>query len=178
LGPAHADSFDGTICLFALMANKIGTIIYPAAQVAWRDGRRTQKTTPRAQFLREMEGHTPRPGALRYNDDELGCERGWRPGSCVILGPSVCHQIAAHRAIDPRVNDATFGLDGRVLATATDPRWFCRVTVEIIPAGAMAENAHGTDNPFSLHARDPWPPGLRRKVCMLVKEHCWGKLPL
>lgn len=179
LKSAHADSFDGTICYFAVMSsNKVGTNIYPAAQVAWRDAKRTQTTTPQAQFLEEMEVKNARAPALRYNDDELGAERGWRSGSCVVLAPSVCHQIAKHQATDPTVDDATVGLDGSVLATATDPRWFCRVTLEITPAGEKAQKVHGIDNPFSLHSKDDWPSGLRSKVCMLVKEHCWGRLPL
>eukprot|EP01050_Picozoa_sp_SAG11_P031005 SAG11_NODE_9426_length_913_cov_0.859951_2_plen_228_part_01 len=73
---AHADSFDGTICYFALMSTKIGTNIYPAAQVAWRDRERTQATTPQAQFLHEMDSSSSRPPALRYDDDALGAERG------------------------------------------------------------------------------------------------------
>jgi hypothetical protein len=101
---AHADSFDGTMCCFALMSTKIGTIIYPGAQVAWRDREKTQATTPRDQFLHEMSNGAgqPRPGALRYNDGTLGPERVWKAGSCVVLPPSVCHQIAAHQAIDPK----------------------------------------------------------------------------
>jgi hypothetical protein len=177
LDEAHADSYDGTICCFALMSNKIGTNIYPGAQVAWRDAHRTVPTSPRAQFLHEMEGRHARPAALRYNNTELGPERGWRQGSCVILAPAVCHQIAAHEATNGAVNDATYGIDGLVLATKTDPRWFCRVTLELIPAGANAQNKHGTDDPFHLHTLDPWPAGLRSKVCMLVKE-CWGDLPI
>ena len=183
-GSHHADSFDGTICCFALMSNKIGTKIYPGAQVTqvtWEEGQNPEPTTPQSQFVEEMkvgcDGPRQRPAALRYNS--VGPERGWRDGCCVILAPSVCHKIAEHKATDPSVNDATVGSDGQVLATHTDPRWFCRVTLEIIPAGAAAQKNHGVVNPFGLHSMDPWPSvELRRKVCMLVKDHCWGSLPL
>jgi hypothetical protein len=176
---AHADSFDGTICYFALMSNKIGTIIYPGAQVAWRDHACTQATTPREQFLREMGNgaEQPRPGALRYNAGQLGPERVWKGGSCVVLPPSVCHQIAAHRATDSADDDATTDSAGGTLATATAARWFCRVTLELIPAGASAQKPHGSVNPFELHSAGGWSDGLRSKVCRLVGEHVWGAPP-
>ena len=178
LQDAHADSFDGTICAFALMSNKIGTLIYPAAQVQWRNTERTEATTPREQFDREMNNsaNQPRPGALRYDDAQLGPVRKWRDGSCLILPPSVCHQIAAHNAVDPNDHDETFDSSGNVLAGRTDKRWFSRVTMEIIPEGPNARREHGNMSPFQLHTLDAWPEGLREKICGLVKDNIWGSL--
>ena len=71
LSEPHADSFDGTICFFALMSNKIGTRIYPAAQLAWKDANRTEATSPCDQFFHEMRNGPSqyRPDALRYNEE-------------------------------------------------------------------------------------------------------------
>ena len=175
---AHSDSFDGTICAFALMSNKIGTLIYPSAQVQWRNADRTQATTPRDQFLREINNSAQqlRPEALRYDNAQLGPVREWRDGSCLVLPPSVCHQIAAHNAADPNVNDETKDAAGNILARASDNRWFSRVTLEIIPAGQNAQSKHGNVNPFVLHSLDAWPEGLREKVCRLVLDNIWGEL--
>jgi hypothetical protein len=191
-GPIHCDSFDGTICTFALMSNKIGTPIWPSAQLAFRVEKDDEKisttipTTPKKQFLREIKNKhpdQPRPKALRYDDSNLGPPRPWKDGSCVILPPSACHGIAPHKATDPNEQDETKDSAGNILASRTLARWFCRVTLEIIPAGngetkentCNADQRHGHVNPFRIHQVDCWPQGnLREKVCRLVAEHVWG----
>jgi hypothetical protein len=174
-GPKHSDSFDGTICTFALMSNKVGTPIWPSAQLAF--GEFDNPTTPKEQFEREINNNPrqARPSKLGYDDNKLGPKREWKDGSCVILPPSSCHGISRHRATDQNENDETKDSAGNILASRTQARWFCRVTLEIVPVGVNADQQHGLDNPFTIHQTDCWPQGnLREKVCRLVAEHVWG----
>eukprot|EP00049_Salpingoeca_infusionum_P020528 m.364318 g.364318 ORF g.364318 m.364318 type:complete len:330 (-) comp26567_c0_seq1:36-1025(-) len=175
VGPIHSDSFDGTLCAFGLMSSKIGTPIYPQGQVAWvqHKERPPMRTTALSQFLEESDG-TPgvcRPGKLRYDEHQIGPCRVWRSGSLVIMPSCVCHAIASHKACDARVDDHTVAQDGTELASSSAPRWFCRITLQIIPAGPTVRVARDPWRQFSRHA---WPSiALRRRVAYLNCKHVW-----
>ncbi len=155
--PVHADAFDGTIALFALASNIMGTPIYPDAVFA---------EEPLDQFVAEADGGPGcRPDAIRllnfvpgHSMGETGPLRPWHTGSCVILPAAVAHAIPSG------------------VVPADTPRWFCRVTVEIVPACGGQVDVEG--HPFAQHGGwgSPGHPGieLRRKVCALVAEHVWG----
>ena len=68
----------------------------------------------------------------------------------------------------------SFDSRGNPLATKDDNRWFCRVSIEIVPArggkvdgGAWSQWGNGwQDGALSV--------GVRQEVARLAAEHVWG----
>lgn len=174
--PIHADSFDGTICSFALMSTKMGTPIYPAGLFS---------VAPLDQFVQEsfggFGGFECRPPEIRLQTNAASNRpisnalRPWRDGSLVILPAAVPHSIPNGYVHDFQSSSHA----GEMFASFDDPRWFTRVTLEIV-------HKDGVDfgkNPFGQW-QNGWPTvtsptgqvysPLRLKVSYLVAKHVWN----
>jgi hypothetical protein len=162
--PLHADTFDGTMVAFALMCNKITTPVYPSAHFS-----------PPAleRFVAEAAGQ---PGVTRPSDihlrscDHRGPRYTQRDGTILVLPPSVCHSIPN----DIQLNTvSTVDSRGETLATKDYARWFCRVSIEIIPA-----NEGNTEGGAWHQWQQAWPDRqTRQHVALLAAEHVWGVDP-
>jgi hypothetical protein len=158
--PIHADTFDGTMAAFALMSTKSPTPIYPRATFA---------PPALARFVEESQGAPGhfRPDEIHVLPGAAGPRRGANPAALVVLPGAVAHSVPATAPRGP--GTATVDSRGAPVAADGDARWFCRVSVELVPAAA------GGEDPWLL-AHAPWPAGstLRRRIAVLVAEHVWG----
>jgi hypothetical protein len=159
----HADTFDGTMVAFALMSNKLPTPIYPAAQF---DGPNALQ-----RFVQEASGV---PGITRppvhVPQGLTGPLRQARAASLVMLSPAVAHAVPAEAGLHA-ANSASVDSQGQPLASAADHRWFCRVSIELIPAAAQGVAAADA---WAMWKHAAWPGNrLRERVALLVAEHVW-----
>ena len=84
--------------------------------------------------------------------------------------PAVAPAIPAAGALHDA--DSTLDSQGQPLASAADERWFCRVSIELIPAQGIA--AADAADAWGMWKR-AWPAGrLRERVALLTAEHVWG----
>lgn len=165
--PIHADTFDGTMAAFALLSTKVPTPIYPRAVF---------EPTALARFVQESRGFaaradigvTFRPEVIRVTHGQEGPRRAANSAALVALPGAVAHSVP-DRA--PRAaGSATVDSSGKEVAADGDARWFCRVSVELVPScGGLLR-----DGGAWAQALEPWPAGLRERAAVLVAQHVWG----
>ena len=153
----HADTFDGTMCAFGLMSTKVPTPIFPAA---------TFEPSALERIVLEAAGadRTIRPPEIHTISESA---RPSREGRLVILPPSVAHSIP-NIADSVESQSATSEL-GTLLSKVGDTRWFCRVSIKMVPDGPPVDGAWN-------QWRRTWPGGAdtRRRVALLVVRYVWG----
>ena len=171
--PIHADTFDGTMAAFALLSTKVPTPIYPRAVF---------EPTALAGFVVESRGPaapadvgvTFRPYAIRVADGREGPRRAANSAALVVLPGAVAHSVP-DRA--PRAaGSATVDSSGSRVAADGDARWFCRVSVELVPScGGELYDAPALGRGAWAQALAPgWPARLRERTAVLVARHVWG----
>ena len=174
--PIHADTFDGTMAAFALLSTKVPTPIYPRAVF---------EPTALAGFVVESRGPaapadvgvTFRPEIIRVADGREGPRRAANSAALVVLPGAVAHSVP-DRA--PRAaGSATVDSSGSRVAADGDARWFCRVSVELVPScgGELYDYvwAPALGRGAWAQALAPgWPARLRERTAVLVARHVWG----
>jgi hypothetical protein len=169
----HADTFDGTLLAFALTSNKIPTPVYPGAYF---------QSNAIDLFMNAAEGkldNTCRPKSIRLAKDTqngkllTGVKRKPRDCSILILPAAVAHSVPSNVRLGM---EESFDSNGEQFASKDDNRWFCRVSIEIIPGGSSHMNAH--DGGAWQQWMRKWPTNengkLRKLVCCLAAKHIWG----
>jgi hypothetical protein len=161
--PIHADTFDGTMAAFALLSTKVPTPIYPAAYF---------HPSALRQFVGEVTGVSPlRPDRIRLARTDDGMERSGparvqRDATLVVFPPSVAHCVPN---CDPS-HCASANGRGEPFAVEADARWFCRVSLELVPARDNTDG--GAWGQAALHN---WPSiEIRKRAAVLIAEHVWG----
>ena len=160
--PVHADTFDGTMLAFALMCTKVPTPVYPAAAF---------EPSALQRFVQEAAGT---PGVTRpaeIHAQPATPARAAREGCLLLLPPAVAHSIP-NTAACIEAGEAV-SEQGVVLSRANQARWFCRVSVEVVPAPSAGGAAVG--GAWDQWARE-WPggPDTRGRVALLAARHVWG----
>lgn len=161
--PVHADTMDGTMCAFALMCTKVQTPIFPAA---------TFERSTLERFVAESAGKEPgvvnRPPEIHTRT--ITPPRAAREGCLVMLPPCVAHSIPNNsEKIETSGSVSEYGTQ---LSAPGDARWFCRVSIEVVPKGPTVEDAWG-------QWRQPWPAAMggedtRKRVALLTARYVWG----
>jgi hypothetical protein len=160
------------MCAFALMSTKAPTPVYPATAF---------EPSALARFVAEAPGT---PGIARPAEVHVQPASPARParaGCLLILPPAVAHSIPnAPHAIEC---GAAASEQGALLSSEGAARWFCRVSLEVVPAppphplgGSQAGGgAGGAEGAWGLWQRE-WPggPDTRRRVALLAARHVWG----
>ena len=168
--PIHADTIDGTMACFALLSTKVPTPIYPRAVF---------DPPALARFVQESRGPaapdavgvTFRPVAIRVAHGLEGPRRAAKSAAIVVLPGAVAHSVPDTRPVG--AGTATVDSSGRPVAADGDARWFCRVSVELVPA--PSSGAELLEGGAWAQALLPWrPAGLRERAAVLVAQHVWG----
>ena len=165
--PVHADTFDGTMLAFALMCTKVPTPVYPAAAFA---------PSALERFVQEAAGA---PGVTRpaeIHAQPATPARAAREGCLLLLPPGVAHSIP-NTALPIEAGEAV-SEQGVLLSRAGEARWFCRVSLEVVPAPPAGAAAAG--GAWAQWTRQ-WPGadagaqrGTRMRVALLAARHVWG----
>lgn len=158
--PIHADTMDGTMLAFAVMSNKLPTPVYPAA--TWPDAL--------TRFIAEARGTSPgrvtRPTAIHVPVGREGRRRPSQAAAIVVLPPAVAHSIPAGESVH---ETSTVDSTGAVLARDRDNRWFCRMSLEIVPARGNATDGSAWTQYIGWDS-----PVMRARVACAAAEHVWG----
>lgn len=156
--PVHADTFDGTMCAFGLMSTKVPTPIFPVA---------TFEPSALERVVQEAAGadRSTRPPEIHTSSDAGA--RPSRGGCLVVLPPSVAHSIPnTPESVESQSSTSELGT---LLSKEGSPRWFCRVSIEVVPDGPPVDGAWN-------QWRRAWPGGAdtRRRIALLAVRHAWG----
>jgi hypothetical protein len=97
-----------------------------------------------------------------------------KEGCLLLLPPSAAHSVPN---IPGRVEDVSaVSEQGTRLSAAGDARWFCRVSIEVVPVGEPRKrDGKGAWKEW----RRLWPPATggedtRKRVALLAARHVWG----